>query len=269
MAELEKELKDKEMEMGAVRAELAESERGALEKLAAGTESLMVTAAEDALEAAAAIGALASGTGGGGGGQWRSGPYYMDDGSTVPSDSALVPVNVATIEFTSGLIGAAIGLAVGEPMAGAVAATVANYASRQDGSDAGEAVSAVSAAAIRGYNYLAQLTLKYEVLDQAKSSVGGALNTVKKRDGVDEALVEKLELGLVGTIKKMKELNDKYDAVNAGVMAMGVVGDLVEKTAINVDGFSREYRPGDRLAAAVREGIDKARMEERENKRRG
>ena len=186
----------------------------------------------------------------------------MDDGSTVPSDSSLVPVN---IEFTSGLIGAAIGLAAGGPMAGAAAAAITNYSSRQDGTDAGEAVSEVSAAVIWGYNYLVQITLKYEVLDQAKSSVGGSLNTVKKRDGVDEALVEKLELGLVGTIKKMKELNDKYDAVNAGVMAMGVVGDLVEKTAMNVDGFCREYRPGDRLAATVREGIDKARMEEREN----
>ena len=58
MAELEEELKDKEREMGAVRTDLAESERDALEKVAAGTESLMVTTAEDALEAAAAIGIL-------------------------------------------------------------------------------------------------------------------------------------------------------------------------------------------------------------------
>lgn len=94
---------------------------------------------------------------------------------------ALVPIKEETIEFTAGLIGGALGFAVGGPVLGALAAAAANYASKTD-KEVGEVVQAVSKASIEVYNYLATLDAKYEVLTKAKGSLEDALEKVKSSE---------------------------------------------------------------------------------------
>lgn len=94
---------------------------------------------------------------------------------------ALVPIKEETIEFTAGLIGGALGFAVGGPVLGAIAAAAANYASKTD-KEIGEVVQAVSKASIEVYNYLATLDAKYEVLNKAQKSLEDALDKVKSAE---------------------------------------------------------------------------------------
>ncbi len=98
-----------------------------------------------------------------------------------PKGGALVPIKEETIEFTAGLIGAAVGFAVGGPVLGAIAAAAANYASKTD-KEIGEVVQAVSKASIEVYNYLATLDAKYEVLVKAQGSLEEALEKVKSSE---------------------------------------------------------------------------------------
>lgn len=94
---------------------------------------------------------------------------------------ALVPIKEETIEFTAGLIGGAVGFAVGGPVLAAVGAAAANYASKTD-KEIGEVVQAVSKASIEVYNYLATLDAKYEVLTKAQGSLEDALEKVKSAE---------------------------------------------------------------------------------------
>merc|ERR1712032_162032 len=98
---------------------------------------------------------------------------------------ALVPIKEETVEFTAGLVGGAVGFTLGGPVLAFIAAAAANYASKGEGSEASEIVSAVSKSTIQAYNYLSSLDSKYKVLDGAKSSLSGALDKLKAQDSVD------------------------------------------------------------------------------------
>jgi len=135
---------------------------------------------------------------------------------------SLVPIKEETIEFTAGLIGGALGFAVGGPFLGAIGAAAANYASKTD-QEVGEVVQAVSKTTIELYNYLATLDAKYELLSNAKASLESSLEKIKKADNVDPETVKKVENALASTTAKIKEINEEYDVVGAGNTALGVI----------------------------------------------
>uniref|UniRef100_A0A6U5FQI4 Uncharacterized protein n=1 Tax=Grammatophora oceanica TaxID=210454 RepID=A0A6U5FQI4_9STRA len=175
-----------------------------------------------------------------------------------PGSASLVPIKEETVEFTAGLLGGAAGFFVGGPFLAAIGAAAANYASKMDG-DVPEVVSAVSKSSIQVYNYLATLDSKYAVLDKAKTSLEGALDKLKSQSNVDTDAVAKVESALASTTEKISEINDEYDLVGAGVTALGVVGDLVEKAVKQAGEMNEEYKLTDKAKEALGGAVSKAK----------
>jgi hypothetical protein len=171
---------------------------------------------------------------------------------------ALVPIKEETIEFTAGLIGGAVGFVVGGPILGAIAAAAANYASKTD-QEVGEVIQAVSKTSIECYNYLATLDAKYELLNNAKNSLTDTLEKVKKNDNVDPETVKKVEAALASTSSKIKEINEEYDLVGAGSTALGVIGELVERTVKQAGTLNEEYKLTDKAQDALSGAVEKAK----------
>lgn len=182
----------------------------------------------------------------------------MSDESSAEAGGKLVAIKEETVEFTAGLIGGVAGLVVGGPVLGAVGAAAANYISKGE-DEAGEIVGAVSKSTLEVYNYLLTLDNKYEVLASAQSSLEGALDKLKSQDKVDPAAVEKVESALASTKAKIEEVNDEYDLVGSGMTALGVVGDLVEKTIKKVGELNEEYQLTDKAKTALSGAVDKAK----------
>jgi len=171
---------------------------------------------------------------------------------------SLVPIKEETIEFTAGLIGGALGFAVGGPFLGAIGAAAANYASKTD-QEVGEVVQAVSKTTIELYNYLATLDAKYELLSNAKASLESSLEKIKKADNVDPETIKKVENALASTTAKIKEINEEYDVVGAGNTALGVIGELVERTVKQAGAINEEYKLTDKAMDALNIAVDKAK----------
>lgn len=192
-------------------------------------------------------------------------PLFAEDDKVEPSapaasstGGALVPIKEETIEFTAGLIGGALGFAIGGPVIGAIGAAAANYASKTD-QEVGEIIQAVSKTSIEIYNYLATLDAKYEVLNKAKVSLEDSLTKIKTNDKVDPDTVKKVESALSSTTSKINEINEEYDLVGAGNTALGVLGDLVEKTVKKAGELNGDYKLTDKALDAVRGAVDKAK----------
>lgn len=184
-----------------------------------------------------------------------------------PSDgpnpnTAIVPINEETVEFTAGILGGVIGFSLGGPVLGALGAAAANYASKTD-AEVGEVLSAVSKSSIEVFNYLTKLDSKYEVLDSAKSQLENALEKVKSGDTVNPETVAKIESALANTNKKITEINDEYDLVGTGVTALGVIGDLVEKAITKAGEINEEYQLSSKASTAITQAVEKARGEMR------
>ncbi len=171
---------------------------------------------------------------------------------------ALVPIQESTIEFTAGLIGAALGFAVGGPFLAAITGAAANYASKTD-QEVGEVIQAVSKTSIECYNYLATLDAKYELLNNAKKSLSDTLDKVKTADNVDPETIKKVENALASTSSKIKEINEEYDLVGAGNTALGVVGELVERTVQEAGNINKEYKLTEKAKEALTGAVEKAK----------
>ena len=171
---------------------------------------------------------------------------------------SLVAIYDESIEFTAGVVGGAAGLLIGGPVLGAIAAAAANYVSKSD-NEAGDVVGKVSKSAIQLYNYLAGLDSKYEVLSKAQTSLEGALDKLKSAESVDPEAVEKVEKALASTKAKITEVNDEYDLVGAGMTALGVVGDLVEKTVKKASELNEEYSLTSKAQDALESAVAKAK----------
>ncbi|KAL7539243.1 hypothetical protein ACHAWF_006347 [Thalassiosira exigua] len=192
-------------------------------------------------------------------------PLAMSDEPAPPPEAppavkttAIVPINEETVEFTAGLLGGAVGFAIGGPVLGAIGAAAANYASKTD-AEAGEILSAVSKTSIEIFNYMSKLDSKYEVLDKAKGQLETALDKVKSSETANPETVEKIEGALSSTNKKINEINDEYDLVGTGMTALGVVGDLVEKAIIKAGELNEEYQLSSKATVALKDAVEKAK----------
>lgn len=171
---------------------------------------------------------------------------------------SLVAIKEETIEFTAGLLGGAVGFAVGGPVLGAIGAAAANYASKTD-LEVGEVIQAVSKSSIEVYNYLATLDAKYELLSSAKKSLEETLEKVKKNDNVDPETVKKVEDALASTSAKLNEINEEYDLLEVSKTSLGVIGDLVEKAVKKAGELNEEYKLTEKATAAMSSAIEKAK----------
>jgi len=185
-------------------------------------------------------------------------PLMMSDEPDSEQGGAIVPIKQETVEFTAGIIGGVVGLAVGGPLVGVIGAVTANYLCKSDG-DASEIVGAVSKSSIQVYNYLATLDSKYEVLNKAKASLEDALNKLKSNGSIEPESIAKVEAALASTSAKIGEINEEYDLVGASVTALGVVGDLVEKAIKKAGELNEEYMLTDKALGALQGAVAKAK----------
>eukprot|EP00594_Rhizosolenia_setigera_P004561 CAMPEP_0178954788 /NCGR_PEP_ID=MMETSP0789-20121207/9205_1 /TAXON_ID=3005 /ORGANISM="Rhizosolenia setigera, Strain CCMP 1694" /LENGTH=234 /DNA_ID=CAMNT_0020636269 /DNA_START=378 /DNA_END=1082 /DNA_ORIENTATION=+ len=174
------------------------------------------------------------------------------------TSSAIVPVKEETVEFTAGILGGVVGFAIGGPVLGAIGAAASNYASKSD-NEIGEVLSAVSKTSIEVFNYLANLDAKYELLNKSKKSLEEALDKVKANGNVEPDTVKKMEDALSQTTSKIKEINEEYDLVGAGLTAFGVIGDLVEKAVIKAGELNEEYKLTDKAKESLSSAVSKAK----------
>jgi hypothetical protein len=172
-----------------------------------------------------------------------------------PRAGALVAVNQESIEFTSGLIGGAVGYAVDGPMLAAIVAATANYVSRkQDESDA-TLMQSLSKATIEAYNTVARIEAKLQILEKSKTALEG---TLEKLDGaVDTEAIKQVEDTLAKVTTRVVELNEEYDLVGTGLIVLKAIGDLTEKVFIAAEEVNKEYHLTDRAAASIKEAVDK------------
>jgi hypothetical protein len=172
----------------------------------------------------------------------------------------LIPIKEETVQFTAGLLGGVAGFAIGGPVLAAIGAAIANYVSKLGGdNEASTIVGAVSKTSLEVYNYLAKVDTKYELVSKAQASLENSLKKLKESDSVDPETVQKVETALASTTSKLKEINEEYDLVGAGVTALGVVGDLVEKAVTKAGELNEEYKLSDKALAAVKEAVEKAK----------
>jgi len=170
----------------------------------------------------------------------------------------LVPVKEETVEFTAGIIGGAVGFAVGGPVLAAIGAAVANYASKSE-MEIGVVVQTVSRSSIEIFNYLTKLDAKYEILTKAQGSLQSALDKLKAESGDNKEQIAKVEGALDATTSKIKEINDEYDLVGTGMTALGVVGDLVEKAVKKAGELNDEYKLSDKAKESISKAVDSAK----------
>ena len=117
----------------------------------------------------------------------------------------------------------------------------------------------MSKTSIQVFNYLANLTTKYEVLDKAQGSLQSSLDKLKSQDTVDSAAVDKVEKALSQTKSKITEINDEYDLVGGSLTALGVVGELVDKAVAKAKEVNEEYNLVDKATASAKAAVDKAK----------
>jgi len=170
----------------------------------------------------------------------------------------MIAIKDESVEFTAGVIGAVAGFVLGGPVIGAVGAAAANYVSKQE-TEVSEVVSAVSKSSLEVYNYLVKLDDKYELLNKTKGSLETALDKLKAGDNVDPDTVAKVENALAQTTSKINEINEEYDLVGAGMTALGVAGDLVEKAIVKANELNAEYKLTDKALEALSKAVDTAK----------
>mmetsp|Transcript_28312 Transcript_28312/g.39823 ORF Transcript_28312/g.39823 Transcript_28312/m.39823 type:complete len:780 (-) Transcript_28312:170-2509(-) len=184
-----------------------------------------------------------------------------------PTDSssslALIPVNEDTVQFTSGIVGGAIGFAVGGPAVGAIAAAAANYISRKEEGELHDIVEAVSIKTIAVLNYFGSVEKKYTLLENARAALVATLDRVKDSKTVDPARIEDLETKIVQVTDRMAQLNKDYllidTALIAGQVGVRGLGDIVEKVVKTSSDLNDEYLITDRVLEAIRKAADRVK----------
>lgn len=171
---------------------------------------------------------------------------------------ALVAISQENVEFTAGVIGAALGLYMGGPYLAAIIAAAANLASKSEGN----AVGTLSKSGIQVYNSLLGLNAKYELSDKAGKTLSEAVSKLKTSDSVDPEFIEKIEEALATATSKITQVNDEYDLVGAFKTALGVIGDIVQQTVKKAGELNEQYDLTTKAKDALDAGISKSGVSE-------
>ncbi|KAL7461776.1 hypothetical protein ACHAXS_002183 [Conticribra weissflogii] len=172
----------------------------------------------------------------------------------VSDQSAIIPINEATIEFTAGVIGGVIGLAItANPVFAVVAAAAANYISKKDDlGELNELVQSISKASLSTYNWFAKLDAKYMLLGKITESLDSSLENLKKSGGENSEAIAKIERALSQTTKQLKELADEADLVEGSKQALGAVGEIIETGVDKTVDANKQYKLTERAANAAK-----------------
>lgn len=176
----------------------------------------------------------------------------------IPSSLAIVPINSANIQFTSGILGGALGFVLGGPALGLAGAAFTNYLSKMDDGELSEVVTNVSKTAMEIYNYVAKVDKKYEILSNSQKQLEEKLEELKSNPKVDPKVILSLERVLAKTTGKISQINKQYDLLNGAMLVISACGTLVEKGVDTVKQVNEEYKFSESAAQAIKEAKDKA-----------
>lgn len=174
-----------------------------------------------------------------------------------PLDGAIVPINSDTIEFTSGVLGGALALALGaSPVFAVVAAAAANYISKKDDwGELNEFMQGISKASLYTFNWFGKLDSKYTILGKLTQSLDKSIDDLKNGEGASAETVKKIE----EITKQITQLADEIDLIEGSKQALGAVGDVVETSIDKAIGVNKEYNLTGRAGEAAKKAVDKAK----------
>ena len=178
-----------------------------------------------------------------------------------PLEGAIIPINSETVEFTSGIIGGAVALALGaSPVFAIVAAAAANYVSKKDDlGEVNELIQAISKASLNTINWFGKLDSKYSILGKLSESLDKSIEQLKNSEGESAETVKKLEETVSKTSRQIQQLADEIDLIEGGKQALGAVGDVLETSIDKAVDANKEYKLTERAAGAAKKAIDKVK----------
>lgn len=178
-----------------------------------------------------------------------------------PADGAIIPINAANVEFTSGILGGALALAFGaSPILAVVAAAAANYVAKKDDlGEVNELVQGLSKASLNTVNWFARLDSKYTIVGKLSESLDNSLNELKNSEGKNADTVKKLEDTVSKTTKQIQQLADDIDFIEGGKQALGAVGEVLETSIDKAFDANKEYKLTERATGAAKKAIEKAK----------
>ena len=175
------------------------------------------------------------------------------------SEGAIIPINAETVEFTSGILGGALALALGaSPVLAVVAAAAANYVSKKDDlGEISELVQGLSKASLGTLNWFGKLNDKYTILGKLQESLDKSIQDLKNSDGGSAETFKTIE----ETTKKIQQLADELDVVEGGKQALGAIGEVLEVSIDKALDANKEYKLTDRAAEAAKKAIEKVKTD--------
>ncbi|KAL7541514.1 hypothetical protein ACHAXR_011440 [Thalassiosira sp. AJA248-18] len=178
-----------------------------------------------------------------------------------PMDGAIVPINAETVEFTSGVLGGALALALGaSPVFAVVAAAAVNYVSKKDDlGEINELVQGISKASLNTLNWFGKLDSKYSVLGKLNDTLDKSLNDLKNSESESAETYKKIEETVTKTSKQIKQLADEIDLIEGGKQALGAVGEVLETSIDKAVDANKEYKLTERASGAAKKAIEKAK----------
>lgn len=186
---------------------------------------------------------------------------------TVPRELAIVPINEASVQFTAGALGGAIGLVLGGPILATVAASAFNYLSRKEDErstststnretvTAKRVVEEASQTALLAYNFVSQFERDNKIFDSVLRFLERAVDKVKGTDSPAVDAIVALESTLGGIANRVEEWNDDYDILGGVGTVLDSVGDLVEIGVDKVVELNGEYKLTDRAMGVVKGAV--------------
>jgi len=183
------------------------------------------------------------------------------NGGNYPKDGAIVPVNQANIEFTSGLIAGGLALAFGAtPVFAVVVAAIANYISKKtDLGELNEFVNGISAASLNTVNWFAKLDSKYVVLGKLSDQLDAQITKLKNSEGESAEYIRKIEESLAKTSKQISQLAEEIDLIEGSKQALGAVGEVIETSVDKAVDANKQYKFTERAANVAKKAVDKAK----------
>eukprot|EP00986_Skeletonema_menzelii_P009485 scaffold4334_cov117-Skeletonema_menzelii.AAC.3 len=179
-----------------------------------------------------------------------------------PRDGAIVPVNQANIEFTSGVLAGGLALALGAtPVFAVVVAAVANYISKKtDLGELNEFVNGISAASLNTVNWFAKLDSKYLVLGKLSDQLDAQITKLKNSEGESAETIRKIEESLAKTSKQISDLAEEIDLIEGSKQALGAVGEVIETSVDKAVDANRQYKFTERAANVAKKAVDKTKQ---------
>lgn len=178
-----------------------------------------------------------------------------------PSDGAIIPINAANVEFTSGILGGALALAFGaSPIFAVVAAAASNYIAKKDDlGEVNELVQGLSKASLNTVNWFARLDSKYLIVGKLSESLDNTLNDLKNSEGKNAETVRQLEDTVSKTTKQIQQLANEIDLIEGGKQALGAVGEVLETSIDKAFDANKEYKLTERATGAAKKAIEKVK----------